>query len=95
MGDKTGKLNDTVTVSLSVPIEVRGQMVSELLLRKPTGKDIRVAGLPFYCEDGKTEPREASVARLISMLANIPPIAVDKLAAEDWVKAMAAVLSFF
>lgn len=87
----------SVTVKLAVPIEAHGETLTELVLREPTGKDIRVNGMPFrfHAEDGSIITDAAAVHRYIAALAAVPPSTVDRLAPSDWSAAMAAVLGFF
>lgn len=86
-----------VTVRLAVPIEAHGETLTELVLREPTGKDIRISGMPFrfHAEDGTIVTDTASVHRYIASLAAVPPSTVDRLAPGDWSAAMAVVLGFF
>ncbi len=87
----------SVTVKLAVPIEAHGETLSELTMREPVGKDIRINGMPFrfHAEDGSIITDAAAVHRYIAALAAVPPSTVDRLAPSDWSAAMAAVLGFF
>jgi hypothetical protein len=87
----------SVTVTLAKPIEAHGETLSQLTMREPTGKDIRINGMPFrfHADDGTIVTDAASVHRYIAALAAVPPSAVDRLAPIDWASAMSAVLGFF
>lgn len=87
----------SVTVKLTAPIEAHGDTLSELTLRRPNGKDIRLTGMPFRMSssDESIITDAAVVHRYIANLAGIPPSAVDKLSPVDFFAAMGAVLGFF
>ncbi|MBW6399982.1 phage tail assembly protein [Roseomonas sp. HJA6] len=87
----------TTTVPLTKPIEAHGETLSELTLREPTGKDIRLCGMPFRigAEDGSIIIDTSAMAKMIGGLAGLPPSAIDKMPPSDWSAAMAAVLGFF
>lgn len=84
-------------VKLTTPIDAHGETLSELTLRKPNGKDIRINGMPFRMNssDESIITDSAVVHRYIASLAGIPPSAVDRLSPPDWVSAMSTVLDFF
>ena len=84
-------------VRLTTPIEAHGDMITELTLRKPNGKDIRVTGMPFRMgvSDESIITDAAVVHRYIANLGGIPPSAVDKLSPVDFCTAMEVVLGFF
>lgn len=87
----------TATVTLATPIEAHGETLSELTLRTPNGKDIRVTGMPFRMSssDESIITDAAVVHRYIANLAGIPPSAVDRLSPVDFFAAMGVVLGFF
>ena len=67
-----------VTVRLAVPIEAHGETLTELVLREPTGKDIRISGMPFrfHAEDGTiVAGRRRCIA--IASLAAVPVLWTD------------------
>ncbi|MBR0677948.1 phage tail assembly protein [Roseomonas alkaliterrae] len=86
-----------VRIPLSTPIEAHGETLSEITLREPTGRDLRLCGLPYRIamETGEATIDAPAMAKMIAALAAIPPSAVDRLSAEDWQAAMGAVLGFF
>ena len=86
-----------VRIPLSTPIEAHGETLSEITLREPTGRDLRLCGLPYRIsmETGEATIDASAMAKMISALAAVPPSTVDRLSAEDWQAAMGAVLGFF
>lgn len=89
---------EPVTVALSEPIQAHGGTLSELNIRPPTGKDLRIAGYPFRIagtgEKSEMVPDAAILSRLISDLAGVPLSSVDMLTAHDWQSCMTAVSGF-
>lgn len=89
----------TTTIKLRKPIQAHGQTLTELTLRKPIGKEIRVAGMPYVLmnvgEEGGIRISGESCARLISMVAQIPTSSVDQLDADDFNDAAMGIISFF
>lgn len=95
-------MNDPITVKLSRPLNVVGDVVDTLTIREPNGRDLREIGYPMTFHDtGGTEVNSAVMARMIGRLAGTPktsslPLAtVDMLSVADWNACMAAVLGFF
>lgn len=76
-------MSDTIT--LSSPIQAHGAELTELSLRRPTGKDVRELGFPYrMSSDGDTVLLSADVvAKYVARLAAIPPSAVDQLDPSD------------
>lgn len=87
----------SLTLPLARPVEAHGETVAALTLREPTGKDLRQCGLPYRIsmETGEATIDAPAMAKMIAALAAVPPSTVDRLSAEDWQAAMAAVLGFF
>lgn len=87
----------TITVALSAPLEAHGETLSALILREPSGKDIRINGLPFRmnADDNSIVIDAAAAHRYISSLSSVPPSTVDQLTPADWWAATSAVLGFF
>lgn len=89
-------MNDPVQIILADPIEAHGGTLTELSLRPPRGKDIRLCGTPFRInEDTSVTVDAPAMAKMVATLAGVPPSAVDQLSARDWQDCMAAVLGFF
>ena len=83
-------------IPLLRPVEAHGETLRELALREPTGKDMRLMGLPFtITAAGQVQPDGAAIHRAIVLLAGIPPSTVDRLSAPDFMAATGAVLDFF
>ena len=80
--------------TLSEPIRVGGEEVTELTLRKPTvdmlqGTKIKVAG------DGGMEIDADTVIKVFARLADIPPSAARKISGEDYVRMVEIYANFF
>lgn len=75
---------DTVTIPLTKPITAHNETLSELTLRMPTVKELRVAGAPYRNADGGVTPDFAACAKLIAMICVIPPSSVDQMNAPDF-----------
>jgi hypothetical protein len=82
----------TTTLTLTKPVEVRGEQAKELEFREPTGGTITDCGFPF---DENGLPATKVVTAYISTLGNIPGSSVRALSPTDWFAAMNIVLSFF
>ena len=75
-------------IKLDHPIKIDGATVNEIVLRRPTVKDMRVAR-----NSGKNDA-DQEVA-LIANLAQISPDDVDSLDIADFVKGQKALQGFF
>ncbi|AOY00099.1 phage tail assembly protein [Jeongeupia sp. USM3] len=84
-----------ITVKLSAPVRAHGEEVNELVLRAPTGKDIREVGLPYAIGDGRVLFESAVIAQFAVRLAGVPMSAIDALSPADWQSVMTAVVGFF
>lgn len=84
-----------VTLPLTKPVQAHGEVVSTLGLREPTGKDLRIAGLPYKLgADGGIAIDAANMGKMIAQLAAVPTSTVDLLSAPDWNAAAMVVLGF-
>lgn len=89
-------MKSEVKVPLRRPIQAHGEELRELTLREPTGKDLRVMGLPFgFSAGGEVQIDAAATHRAISTLAGIPPSSVDQLSAQDFMGVTGALMGFF
>ena len=90
---------DPVEVKLTTPIPgdaAFGTPITAVMLRAPTGRDIRKCGIAVSMSgDGIGEVNAEAVARYIAELGGLPPAAVDAMTAPDWQNCMIAVLGFF
>lgn len=78
--------------TLTKTIKHGDQELTEIELREPTAKDIRVHGLPVSSDmDVKTDV----VHKYIVTLAALPPSVVDQICARDFVQLVAVVAGFF
>lgn len=86
----------TISVPLSRPIQAHGDEITALELREPTGKDIRIIGMPMSIgADESVTMLAAPVARYIATLAQIPASSVDALHPADFMSIATVVLGFF
>ena len=67
-------------VTLSAPIKAHDQEISQLTLRRPTGKDVREMGYPYKLDASQAVILQSGViAAYVARLADIPPSSVDLL----------------
>lgn len=89
----------SVTVKLTKPIKAHGEMLKELTLREPRGRDIAQCGEPRTI--GRVGNRTTiefnteAIHGYIVNLAGIPPSSADQLSAADWMSVANAVTGFF
>lgn len=83
-------------VTLTKPIEAHGETLTELVLREPTVPDMRRVGLPFRMGGDTAIIMDAArTCDYISLLAGIPPSAVDRMAPADILTAFTVLIPFF
>ncbi|MDO8294385.1 MAG: phage tail assembly protein [Gallionella sp.] len=87
-------------ITLSKPISVHGEEVTELELREPTGEDVMALGYPYLIiigdgDDQAMELRPKVIARYVSRLAGIPPSSLNKVSPADFSGMTGAVMGFF
>lgn len=88
--------SDPRKVPLHRPIQAHGEEVRELALREPSGKDLRLCGMPYRVTQGEEVVIDSAVmARLIVSLAAIPMSSVDQLSAGDFQEVTGVVMGFF
>lgn len=89
----------SVTVKLRSPIKAHGDVLTELTLREPRGKDIAACGMPrTFGQRGKqtfVEINASAIYDYLVELAGIPPTSVDQITAADWNDLSNAILGFF
>lgn len=89
-------MKSEVTVPLSRPIQAHGEEVTALTLREPTGKDLRIHGLPYRAtQDGEIVVDAGAMARLMVELAGVPLSSIDRLSAVDFQAVTGAIMGFF
>lgn len=89
-------MEDKNLITLKKPIQAHGEEVKEILLREPTGKDIRVNGYPFTMNtDGQVVLLGSVVCKYVGTLADLPPGSVDQLSATDLNALGWAIAGFF
>lgn len=84
-----------VVIKLARPITAHGVEVNELTLREPNAGDVMECGYPLAIDGSSVIPQAASISKMISRLAGIPPSSVKQLSMPDYNAAMGAVLGFF
>ena len=84
-----------VTIPLKKKITAHGAEITSITLREPEGEDVELCGYPLAIDGSRVIPQAASVSKLISRLAGIPPSSVKRLGMADYNAAMGAVLGFF
>jgi hypothetical protein len=88
-----------ITISLSVPVQAHGEMVSKLTFRRPTGGDIMALGdaYPIHIDwtTGQIRPNPPAMGDMMSTLAQVPPSTIKALDAEDWSTCAHALMGFF
>lgn len=85
-------------VTFARPVQSFGEEISAIVLREPTGAEMRRIGLPFCTlPNGAIDPDMDRVAKYAAILATPPlsPPAIDKLSGADFVRLAVAVLPFF
>ena len=87
---------EKITVTLSRPIKLGEQEISEIAFREPTGADIRSCGYPITIKDeGQSfEINAAAMHRMMAALSDLPSKIFDRLALRDWNKCSQALLPF-
>ncbi|MBS4847109.1 phage tail assembly protein [Turicimonas muris] len=85
------------TIKLIEPIDINGDTIEEIQLRRPDGKDIREFGFPyrFATDDGEIAINSKVCARYISRLGALPSSAVDRLSPADFQEICTKILGFF
>ena len=84
-------MSTSTTVMLGVPVAIEGEMITELSIRRPKVRDLRVLeevtqGKPLQLDRG---------AALLSLLAGIPEAAVEDMDATDFARASEVISGFF
>ncbi|MCX5496434.1 phage tail assembly protein [Kaistia dalseonensis] len=96
---QTPKPSDNkIRVPLSRAIPAHGEQISELVFREPSGLDIARCGNPVKLNFAYDPPEvtfdEPKMARMMSMLGDVPASTIEKLTGSDW-NACAWMLSGF
>nr|WP_314074885.1 phage tail assembly protein [uncultured Roseococcus sp.] len=88
--------SEPTKVTLHRPIKAHGEELHVLELREPTGRDLRICGLPYRVTQGEEIIVDSAVmARLVVSLASIPMSSVDQLSAPDFQEVTGVVMGFF
>lgn len=88
--------SEPAKVRLHRPIRAHGEELQELTLREPSGKDLRLCGMPYRVTQGEEVVIDSAVmARLIVSLAAVPMSSVDQLSAADFQEVTGVVMGFF
>jgi hypothetical protein len=88
------------TLKLRMAIKEGAKELTELTFRKPVGKDVRQCGMPTKVEvtaaGGQIHHVDTeAAARLMSVLAAVPPSTIDQMDAVDFTEAVQIVAGFF
>ena len=87
---------EKIKITLSTAIEAHGEILKELEIRKPLGRDVRKYGFPYSIDSfGRMIIDTMAGAGYIESLAGIPPSAVDSLSAIDFQTILMEIISFF
>ncbi len=78
-------------LTLTKPVTFGDQVLAQITLREPTGKDLRTLGLPIGGDGLDT----TVMAAWISQLSEQAPPVVDMLCLRDWLAASSMVAGFF
>ena len=82
-------------ITLSKPLKLGEEEITELNLREPTAGDVMHCGYPLTIGDEVATPNAAVIGLLIARLSGIPPSGVKQLCVHDFQKCLQEVLSFF
>lgn len=89
----------SIRVKLSRPTKAFGEVVSALVFRQPTGRDIRSFGNPviidFASEPARLSFDEAKMSRMLSALSGVPSSTIDSLSGGDWNACAWGISGFF
>lgn len=91
-------MTEDVKFTLSRAVTAYGEEVKELTFREPTGKEVRKIGSPLLFDaEGNPDFDMDRVGRYVEVLSTppLPPSAVDKISAADWLPLAAAIVPFF
>lgn len=80
-------MTDKITIALTTPVQVHGSMTSELVLRRPTGRELREFPLKQTLALG-------DLYGVAAACADIPPSSMDQMDAADVMQVMEAVSGF-
>ncbi len=91
--------DDTRTIPLAKPIAAHGETLTQLVLRRPTVKEMRTCGQPYRLSDASgggfaLQADYDACAKLISAICAIPPSSVDDMDAADFDNASMMLVGF-
>jgi len=80
-----------ISIRLTEPVEWQGQKITELSLRRPKVRDLRIME-----ETATTKPGQLDQgAAMVALLTGIPAEAIEELDAADFTKVSEAIAGFF
>lgn len=85
---------ETVKLRLRKPVDAYGESVSELVLRRPTVKELRQCGAPYRIGNGGVQWDYDACYKLIIALGGMPSSTVDDLDPADFDDAAAILVGF-
>ena len=84
-------MTNSIIVALGIPLSVDGNAVTELIIRRPKVRDLRVLE-----EVTREKPSQLDQgAALLSLLAGIPEVAIEEMDATDFARASEVIAGFF
>ena len=84
-------MSTPVTIQLSTPVTFDGYIITELLIRRPKVRDLRV--MEQATADKSTQLDQG--AAMVALLSGIPEAAVEELDAADFTRASEVIAGFF
>lgn len=77
--------SEPTKVPLRKPIQAHGEELTSLTLRRPTGRELRIVGVPLlFLAGGGVLMEPAAMAGMIGELASVPPSSLDQLVGSDY-----------
>jgi hypothetical protein len=84
-------MTNPITIALAIPVSVDGSTITEISIRRPKVRDLRV--LEEATGDKSTQLDQGAV--LVALLAGIPETAVEEMDAADFARASEVIGGFF
>jgi hypothetical protein len=89
---------ETKTVPLAKPIAAHGETLNELVLRRPTVKELRACGQPYRVsgagEGGSVQADYNACAKLLAAICGVPPSSIDEMDSGDFDDACMILVGF-
>jgi len=90
--------DETIKIPLSKPITAHGETLNEIVLRRPTVKEMRTCGQP-YCvssggNGGSMQADYNACAKLLAAICAVPPSSIDEMDGGDFDDACMILVGF-